>query len=266
MTEEAVTYQKDGAVALVTLNRPETRNALSQRLIDDLVAACAEADKDLSVRCMILTGSGAAFCSGGNLKDMQARKGVFAHSLIDTPAAYRRGVQRIPIAFSELDVPVIAAVNGPASGAGLDLAAMCDLRIASETAVFSESFIRVGLIPADGGAWFLPKVVGLAKAMELSYTAEPIDAAEALRIGLVSQVIKAENLLDAARDLAAKIVRHPPHAIRMTKRLMRGSQMAELPVALEMAATMQAVLQRTDDHAEAVSALLEKREPAFRGG
>jgi enoyl-CoA hydratase/carnithine racemase len=162
-------------------------------------------------------------------------------------------------------VPVIAAVNGPAIGAGLDLACMCDVRIAAETAVFAESFVKVGIVPGDGGAWLLPRIIGFSKATELALTGETIDAAEALRIGLVSRVVAPDGLMAAAREVAGKIAANPPHAVRMTKRLLREGQTATLANILELSAAMQSLAHATRDNDEAIDAFLEKRRPIFTG-
>lgn len=162
-------------------------------------------------------------------------------------------------------MPVIAAVNGPAIGAGLDLACLCDIRIAAESATFAESFVRVGIVPGDGGAWLLPRIIGFSRATELALTGETIDAATALAIGLVSRVVPDAGLLDAARDVAGRIAANPPHAVRMTRRLLREGQTAGLAQILEMSAAMQALAHATADHEEAVDAFLEKRPPRFAG-
>ncbi|MFL9828495.1 enoyl-CoA hydratase-related protein, partial [Rhodoplanes sp. SY1] len=178
---------------------------------------------------------------------------------------YRVGIQRIPMAMWKLDVPAIAAVNGPAIGAGCDLACMCDIRIASDRAVFAESFVKVGIVPGDGGSWLLPRVVGYARAAEMAFTGDPIDADEAREIGLVSRVVPHDQLMTVAFEMAGRIAANPPHALRWTKRLLRESQIARLDTVLEMAAAYQALSHQTEDHAEAVAALLEKRRPVFKG-
>jgi enoyl-CoA hydratase/carnithine racemase len=254
---------RDGAIVTWTMNQPATRNALTgNTAVGEIVAACAAVAADRSVRAVILTGAGPVFSSGGNVKDM-AR---FAEPGIDGDAIrneYRHGIQRIPKALWHLDVPVIAAVNGPAVGAGLDLACMCDLRIASETATFAESFVRVGIVPGDGGAWLLPRAVGAAKAAEMAFTGDPIDAAEALACGLVSKVVPAAELADAARALAARIARNPAGVLRMTKRLLREGVHNTLESVLETSASYQALAHMSADHHEAVRAFIEKRPPKF---
>lgn len=262
---DAVLYAQVGRVVTLTLNEPETRNALSDAIIDGLVEACARVNGDTGVSCVIVTGSGRSFSSGGDIKEMGRRAELPRQSPADMRRSYVHGIQRIPRAFHQLEVPTIAAVNGHAFGAGLDLSLMCDIRLAAEDAQFSESFLRVGILSGDGGAWFLPRVVGLSRAYQMSFTAEPIDAATALRWNLVSDVLPAEALLGEATRLAGQIVRHPPQAVRLYKTLLRDSLTMELPASLEMAAGMLAQLNHTDDQREAIRALLEKRAPAYRG-
>ncbi|MBN9321797.1 MAG: enoyl-CoA hydratase/isomerase family protein, partial [Delftia acidovorans] len=198
-----------------------------------------------------------------NVKDMQR---FFDDAL--TPDAireeYRQGIQRIPRALTQLDVPVICAINGPAIGAGLDLTCMCDIRIASETATFAESFVRVGIVPGDGGAWLLPRSVGRAKAAEMAFTGEAIDAQQALACGLVSRVVPADQLLPTARALADKIAANPGAVMRMTKRLLREGEHSTLESLLELSAGYQALAHKTADHREAVMAFVEKRKPRFQ--
>ena len=256
-------YAQDGAVVTLTMNAPEVRNALTgNTAVDEFVAACARINADASVRVMILTAAGTVFSSGGNVKDMKRFTGdeVSPEAI---RAWYRSGIQRLPLALQSLEVPSIAAVNGAAVGAGCDLACMCDMRIASSLASFAESFIRVGLIPGDGGAWLLPRVVGLSRAMEMSFTGDAVSAADALAIGLVSRVVAPEALLDEARALAARIARNPGQTLRMTKRLLREGQHARLDSLLELSAGMQVIAHKSSAHAEAVNAFIEKRAPDF---
>ncbi len=203
MTAPFLQYDQAGPVVTLTMNSPETRNALTGNdAAAEFAAACARIDEDPSVRVVILTGAGPVFSSGGNLKQMQE---MFDHSPAQLRQWYRHGVQRLALAVYNLEVPLIAAVNGPAIGAGCDLTCMCDIRIAADTASFAESFVRVGLIPGDGGAWLLPRVVGMSKAMEMSFTGDPVGAQEALACGLVSRVVPAERLMDAANELAGRV-------------------------------------------------------------
>jgi enoyl-CoA hydratase/carnithine racemase len=259
-----VLFARDGDLAVITLNRPDSRNPLDQETQDALIAAVQRLDTEPGIRVAILTGAGSAFSSGGNVR----RMGAAATAERTPPQArhyYRHGIQRIPLAIERCEVPIIAAVNGPAIGAGCDLACMCDVRIAAESARFAESFVKLGIIPGDGGAWLLPRVVGFAKASEMALTGDPLSAAEALACGLVSKVVPDAELMDAARAIAARIAANPPQAVRMTRRLLREAWNAKLDAVLELSAAMQAVAHTTADHKEALAAMREKRKPVFRG-
>ncbi|MEZ2410712.1 crotonase/enoyl-CoA hydratase family protein [Bosea sp. RCC_152_1] len=264
---DAVLYDMDDrGIVILTLNRPDLRNPISDEdVLQALLAALDRLQRDRVARVAILTGAGSAFSSGGNLKKMGKGGGLNDLLPARTRLNYRFGIQKLPLAFETLEVPVIAAVNGPAIGAGCDLTLMCDLRVASEKAIFAESFVKIGIVPGDGGAWLLPRIVGFSKACEMALTGEPVDAAEARAIGLVSSVVPHDELLDAARRLAMRIAVNPPHAVRMTKRLLREAWTARLEPLLEMSAAMQALAHETQDHREAVAALLEKRAPNFTG-
>jgi enoyl-CoA hydratase/carnithine racemase len=258
--------ERDGPVLIVRLNRPEKRNTLSDpALVEEFVALCAATNADRDVRSVILTGMGSAFSAGGDIKKMRDRTGASAGAPHEVRDNYRNGIQRIPLAIQALEVPIVAAVNGPAIGAGLDLACMCDIRIAADTAKFAESFVKLGLVPGDGGAWFLPRIVGTPRATMLSLTGDTIDAATALEWGLVTQVVPGERLMECAMDLARRIAANPAHALRMTKRLLRESPAASLASLLELSASLQALAHETQDHAEAVQAAIEKRPPVFIG-
>ena len=254
---------RDGAVLTLTMSQPETRNALTgNTAVEEFVQACADIAADRSVRAVILTGEGPVFSSGGNVKNMQR---YFQDQLSpDTiREEYRNGIQRVPKALYNLDVPVIAAVNGPAIGAGLDLTCMCDIRIASEKATFAESFVKVGIVPGDGGAWLLPRAVGMSKASEMAFTGEALSAQEALACGLVSRVVPHDMLMETALALARKIAANPGGVLRMTKRLLREGERASLESLLEISASYQAIAHMEPDHHEAVRAFVEKRSPKF---
>lgn len=255
--------EREDGIVVATMNQPETRNALTgNTAIEEIVQLCADIRQDAGVKVLILTAAGPIFSSGGNVKDMRR---FFDDAL--TPERiceeYRQGIQRIPLALHGLDVPVICAVNGPAIGAGLDIACMCDIRIAADTATFAESFVRVGIVPGDGGAWLLPRAVGMARASEMAYTGEAISAQDALAWGLVSRVVPAAELLPAAKTLAAKIAANPGGVMRMTKRLLREGQQSSLASLLELSASYQALAHKTAEHREAVTAFIEKRAPRF---
>jgi enoyl-CoA hydratase/carnithine racemase len=255
--------QRDGAIVTLTMNQPETRNALTgNTAVTEFVQACMDIAQDAGVRVVIVTGEGPVFCSGGNVKDMQR---YFTQKV--TPDVireeYRNGIQRLPRALFNLDVPVIAAVNGPAIGAGLDLACMCDIRISSDKASYAESFVKVGIVPGDGGAWLLPRVVGMPKASEMAFTGETLTAQEALACGLVSRVVPHETLLEEARKLAVRVAANPGNVLRMTKRLLREGERSTLESLLETSAAYQAIAHLTPEHEEAVCAFVEKRAPNF---
>ncbi|MGY2198254.1 crotonase/enoyl-CoA hydratase family protein [Pseudomonas gingeri] len=250
--------ERDGIV-LLTLNSPDTRNALSTaREFDAIEQACARIQRDRGIRVAILTGAGKAFCAGGDVKLMHRRALDRSAEPIEERYRYQEGIHRVTMALHRLEVPVIAAINGPAIGAGLDLACMCDLRIASEKATFAESFVKVGIIPGDGGAWLLQRAIGVARAAEMTFTGDTIDAPTALGFGLVSRVVGHETLLDEAWALAARIAVNPGHALRMAKRLMRESAHARLETILEMSAAFQALAHATDDHRERVEAIVRR--------
>ena len=263
---DAVRIDIENHVALLTLNRAEARNPISDpEVVEALLDALATIEADADVRVAILTGAGIAFSAGGNIKKMGKPGGLYDELPAQTRRNYKYGIQKLPLAFEALDVPVIAAVNGAAIGAGCDLACMCDIRICSDSAVFAESFVKLGIVPGDGGAWLLPRIVGFSNACEMALTGDAIDAARALEFRLVSSVFPQDQLLDAARVLASRIVANPPHAVRMTKRLLREAQSMSLSATLEMSAAMQALAHATSDHAEAVAAFREKRPAKLSG-
>jgi enoyl-CoA hydratase/carnithine racemase len=252
--------ERDGAVVIATLNRPEQRNAISETAYSEEIAAfCDDVTRDPMVRAIVLTGSGSAFCAGGNIRHMQEKSGMFAGSPYVLRNKYRTGIQLIPAALYELEVPVIAAINGPAIGAGLDLACMCDIRIAADTAIFAESFVKLGLIPGDGGAWLLPRVIGMPRAAQMTLTGETIDAATALAYGLITEILPADQLIERALVLAADIAANPGHATRMAKRLLREGQNMRLAPLLELSAAYQALAHHTEEHDEALATFAGKQ-------
>jgi len=263
---DPILYSLDNHIVTLTLNRHETRNAISDdEMIEAIESACKKINSDPEVRVAIITGAGSAFSSGGNVKDMRDKKGMFGGTPAQIRDGYRFGIQRIPLAIDSLEVPIIAAVNGAAIGAGCDLTMMCDMRIASEKAIFAESFVKVGLIPGDGGAWFLPRVVGVSRANEMAFTGDPVNAETALAWGMVSRVVAPEKLLEEANKLALRISVNPPTALRMTKKLLKESEHSRLDSLLEMSASLQALAHQLNDHEEAVLAIIDKREPRFKG-
>lgn len=257
--------EQRGHVVTLTMSQPEQRNPLTgNTAVAELLAAVDRMAADPSVRAVILTGAGPAFSAGGDIRRMKEQSFGDVDGM-RIREDYRAGIQRLPLALFNLEVPVIAAINGAAVGAGLDLACMCDLRIASEKARFAESFVKMGIVAGDGGAWLLPRVIGLSRAAELSFTGRMIDAPTALAWNLVSQVVPHEELLAAANRLADEIAANPPQAVRMTKRLIREGLQMSLASLLDLSAAYQALAHQTADHREAVSAFLDKRSPQFLG-
>ena len=266
IADAKVLVDRRGAVAVVTLNDPATRNALSPQLVRELTGFIAGAATDAALGCIVLTGSGGGFCSGGNIKDMlEGADPMFAGPPHQMQEAFRAGIQLLPRLFQALDVPVIAAVQGAAIGAGCDLACMCDIRIAAADAKFAESFLRVGLVSGDGGAWLLPRVVGLPRAMEMALTCRTVEAEEAREWGLVNRVVAGDSLLETALETARLIAGFPPISVRLNKRLIRQSAQLTLDACLDLSAAYQAIVQHTQDQKEAVAALVDKRAPQFGG-
>ena len=265
-SDDALLIDRADHIETWTINLPDARNPISDdRVIETLVHRVSVVNADPDVRAVILTGAGSAFSAGGNVKHMVDRSGMFGGSPYEVRGGYREGIQRIPRALYHCEVPVIAAVNGPAVGAGCDLTLMCDLRVASSRAWFAESFVQLGIIPGDGGAWLLTKAVGPARAAEMALTGDRVDAATALDWGLVSRVVEPEELMGAARELAARVAKNPPHSVRMAKKLLRESQHQSLESVLELSAAMQALAHHTADHREALAAFGEKRPGNYEG-
>lgn len=263
---ESLLVERADHIETWTLNLPDSRNPISDpAIVEALCARVAAVNADRDVRAVILTGAGSAFSAGGNVKDMADRSGMFGGSPYELRDGYRGGIQRIPRALYHCEVPVVAAVNGPAVGAGCDLAVMCDLRVASRRAWFAESFVQLGIIPGDGGAWLLTKAIGPARAAEMALTGDRVAAEQALEWGLVNQVVEPEELLEAARALAARVAKNPPHSVRMAKKLLRESQHQSLESLLELSAAMQALAHHTEDHREALAAFGEKRPGSYTG-
>lgn len=246
-----IEYRQQGAVVTLTLQAPEQHNALTtQAQFDAFAQACHRINSDPEVRVVILTGAGPSFCAGGNVKDMKARAGLFAGEPFELRQQYRHGIQRIPLSVYHLEVPTIAAVNGAAMGAGCDLALMCDIRLASTQAKFAESFVKLGIVPGDGGAWLLPRALdNSSRAYELAFTGETIDAQQALAYGLVSRVVAPDELLPCAQALAERIAANPGEALRLTKKLLREGQHTRLEPLLELSAAYQALAHHTQAHA-----------------
>jgi len=261
-----LTVEKHGAVALLTLNRPEAMNALGAPGDGDQVQkVCDDINGDESVRCVVLTGAGRAFSAGGDVKAMKAREGAFAGGGFGIRNNYRNNIHKVVRSIYGLEVPTIAAVNGPAIGLGCDVACMCDIRISSDQAKFGVTFLKLGLIPGDGGAWLLPKIIGQDRAAQLLYTGDVIDAKTAEAWRLVTSISAHDQLIPDALALAQRIAAQPPHALRLAKNLLRHGVNATYDTLMDMSAASQAIAHLTEDHMEGVDALLEKRAPNFKG-
>ena len=263
MSYECLRYDVAQHVATLTLNRPERLNALGGTLREDLYHALLAASGDPQVRAIVITGAGRGFCSGGDVKAMRANDEAGSAGRLDDKIA--PGRDKVVLAMRDAPKPIIAAVNGPAAGAGMNLALACDMRIASVTATFSQAFVRRGLHVDWGGTYFLPRIVGMAKACELIFTGDAISAEEALALGIVSKVVAADALMPAVYDLAGKIAAGPPIAIRLAKRSLYHNQDCDLRQALEQETYAQVVCRETEDAREGILAFTEKRPPRFRG-
>lgn len=266
MIGELIERRREGAIEVWTLNRPDRLNAMPD--LEDgeaFAAACEAVNADLSVRCVVLTGEGRAFSAGGDLKAMKDRRDLFAGSGAEIRERYRRVVHRIVRSLYGLEVPLVTAINGPAMGLGCDVAGLGDVKIASDRAVFGIPFLKLGIVPGDGGAWLMPRHVGYARAAELLFTGRSIDAETAERWGLVNRVVPHDRLMDEAMETAGQIAAQAPHALRMAKALLRQGRDVTFDQMLEMTAAMQALAHLTDDHAEGVGAALDKRAARFEG-
>lgn len=266
MTDNDLLLSIDGLVARLTINRPDTRNPLGHPGDGARFRAAADrinADKNL--RCVIMTGAGPAFSAGGDLKAMRDKTGNFGGSAPEIRDHYRESIHGIIHALWDIEVPVVGAINGPAIGLGNDVASLCDIRIAAASARFGATFLKVGLLPGDGGAWLLPRTIGWSRAAQLFFTGELIDAQTAREWGLVSEVVPDDQLMTYVEDLARRICQQPPQALRMTKKLMREATQANFGTIMEASAALQATLHQTEDHMEALNAFFEKRTPAFKG-
>jgi enoyl-CoA hydratase/carnithine racemase len=269
MDFEEIIYEKGDGLATITLSRPERMNAFTPRMIQEWAQALENSRTDPDVRAVIITGAGRGFCAGADLRGDSALSQTAAEKRPPSPAERRNwlrdGVHAVPRAVALLDKPYVAAVNGPAVGAGMDMASMCDIRIASETARFSMAYVRMGIVPGDGGCYFLPRIVGVAKALELIWTGDFIDAQEALRLGYVSRVVPPDELMATVRDFARRLAEGPAVAIQLAKRLVYRGLEAGLPEALEEATQAMAITQSTEDAREGPRAFVEKRPPKFKG-
>ncbi|MFT5033850.1 MAG: enoyl-CoA hydratase/carnithine racemase [Bermanella sp.] len=260
------TLRIENRYAVMTFCREDVRNALTgTALVDDICKVIDWANQNTELNSLILTGDGKGFSSGGNIKEMAERRGMFGGSPAELAEGYRRGIQRMSKAVFHSEIPLIAAVNGAAIGAGFDLACMCDIRLGSEHALFGETFINLGIIPGDGGAWFLQRLVGYQRAAELTFSGRLVKADEALALGILLEVMSADELLPRAEAMALSFAEKPPQALRLSKRLMKSAQRQELNDFLDLCASVQATCHYTEDHFAALTAFTEKMPVKFSG-
>lgn len=262
MSDELLFEVGDDKVAVITLNRPEKRNAFTQEMVDRWLDALEECRTSDAIGAIVMTGAGTAFCSGGDVRNMGERGE-------QTPLMEKdrlwHNLHRLPRAFAAIDKPVIAAVNGAATGAGMDISLMADIRFAAQSARFAESYIRVGLVPGEGGAWYLPRLVGTAKALEMLWTGDFVSAGEAERIGLVNAVVPDDALMDHSRAFAARLAAGPAVAMRLVKRAVYQGLRSDLETNLDLISSHIAVVRNTEDYKNAIQAFREKRTPTFEG-
>ena len=266
MSYEQIIYTKDDGIAIITLNRPQVLNAFTPVMIDEWVRAIEATKLDPEVRVVIVTGAGRGFCSGADVRSFREREHTDGNPVVDGRYWLQHSVHRVPLALRTLDKPYIAAVNGPAAGAGMDMASMADLRIASETATFTMSYVNVGIVPGDGGCYYLPRIIGVARALDLIWTGRTIDAQEALQIGYVSQKVPPDQLMDTATTYAKKLARGPQVAIELAKRLVyEGLETNNLFKELRSAEHAMLIARATEDAIEGPRAWAERRPPQFTG-
>lgn len=268
-------YQKEGFLARIILNRPEKYNAFSLPMIKKWVEALKDAQEDQTIRVIVVTANGKAFSTGGDVEAMLAGKGFvgcedngepWGEKAIDRKRALTSNIHKIPLTLETMDKPVICGINGMAIGAGLDMALMCDIRIAAEDAQLSSGYVKAGIVPGDGGAFYMPRLVGVAKALEILWTGEFISAHEARDIGMINRVVPAPELEQATLELARKIAESPPVCVQMIKRAVYSAQRTnDLRTALDLISSQMAIVSEMSDHKEGLNALKEKRKPFFTG-
>jgi 2-(1,2-epoxy-1,2-dihydrophenyl)acetyl-CoA isomerase len=269
MDTNEIKYELAGHVATITLNRPERMNSFSEGLLSGWAQAIHEASQDDAVRVVIVTGAGRAFCAGADLKARAESDAEAAPAVPPTPAmdrnSLRFGVHRVPQALQFLDKPYIAAVNGAAVGAGMDMASMADIRIASDQARFGMTYVRVGLVPGDGGAWLLPRLIGTQRALDLIWTGDIFGADEALEIGYVQRVVPHDALHDEVNAYAARLAAGPPITMQLAKRLVYRGLNTPFEESLDAAQAAMTIVRTSEDSKEGPRAFAEKREPQFEG-
>ncbi|MCS7294094.1 MAG: enoyl-CoA hydratase-related protein [Dehalococcoidia bacterium] len=263
----SILYDVQDGVAVITLNKPERLNAFDDEMLAEWHDAIVRSDRDRDVKVIVVTGAGRGFCSGMNVAAEAEGRGVLRsqQTIAERRQSLRNSVHPIPRALIQLEKPYIAAVNGPAVGAGMDMASMADIRFASRTARFGMTYVRMGLIPGDGGCWTLPRIVGIARALELIWTGRLFDAEEALAMGYVTAVFEPEELMPKTLEFAKQLAKGPATAIQLSKKLVYRSLNIGFDEHLDMAQLAMTIAQSTEDAKEGPRAFVEKREPQFKG-
>ncbi|MBM7583567.1 enoyl-CoA hydratase/carnithine racemase [Bacillus pakistanensis] len=266
-------FDVNDGIATITLNRPNARNAFSMQMIELWIQALQKVRDHDDIRVLVLTGNGRSFCAGGDIKAMKSGKGFldltgyekedFSSSSLERKNSLWKHVQRIPILMEEIDKPTIAAVNGDAIGAGLDMALQCDMRISSDQARFGEGYVNVGIVPGDGGGYYLPRIIGIDKALDLLWSGRIIDAHEASKIGLITKMVSHEELMVETNSLARRLADGPQQAIRLIKRTVYQGLKTDLRTSLDMVSSFMGIVTEHPDYKEGLSAIIEKRKPDF---
>ena len=264
MAYETILLKKESHIATLTMNRPDKMNALTRKMLLEMVEAVSDVAQDKDIRVMILTGAGKVFCSGADISGGGWDAGL-AGSPNELHYNIRTSYQKVALGIQSMEKPTIAMVNGAAVGAGCDFAFACDMRVGCDRSKFRNSFVKVGLIPGGGGAWFYTRLLGLGRGLEFLFTGDFLEAEEALRIGVLNKLVAGDQLEGATMELARKIASNPPLAVQMSKKLAYKALETDLETALEMAAPCQALALSSEDHREGVSAFMEKREAKFKG-
>jgi len=252
-------------ILTITLNRPEASNAFNDVMIDELVGSLNAADINDEVRVILINSEGKNFCAGGDIKAMKDKTEMFAGESDELRRRYQKGIQKIPLAMEKLQKPTVMAVQGAAIGAGCDFAAMGDIRIGGTSTKMGETFSKLALVPGDGGTYFLPRVVGYTKAMEMFLTGRIYKAEDCYKMGLLNELVSDEEIQGRAEEVAREVASNAPIAIQMTKKALKMSHLKDLQTSLDILAAFQGITQRTEDHFEGLDALKEKRRPKFKG-
>lgn len=262
MSEKTLIFDIQDNIATITMNKPERKNALDKEMIDLWVNALDECRENKDISAIILTGAGDAFCAGGDKANLGANNKI---DPLETKNHFWDHFQRVAKKTAEIEKPIIAAVNGMATGAGMDMSLHCDIRFAAKSAFFRASYAAFGLVPGNGGTYFLPRIVGASKALELFWSTDVIDAEEALRIGLVNKIFSKEELIEKTREWINNVLNQAPIPVRVIKRLIYQNVNMDLNTSLDLISSHMAFARTSEDHAEAIAASEEKRKPKFKG-